>query len=158
MIVVADTSPLNYLILIGSVDVLAPLYTCVVVPQAVVAELRASRTPAVARAWIAQPPAWLEIMPDPPFDGTLTALDPGERAAIALAVSIHASRLLIDDFDGRAEAERRSLRVTGTLGVLAAAHRSGLLDFNAAVAQLSNTSFYLSPQLLATVRRLLSIP
>ena len=61
MIVVADTSPLNYLILIGAVDVLAPLYTRVVVPQTVAAELRASRTPAVARAWIAQPPGWLEI-------------------------------------------------------------------------------------------------
>jgi len=158
MIVVADTSPLNYLILIGAVDVLAPLYTRVVVPQTVVVELRASRTPAVARAWIAQPPPWLEIMADPPLDVTLTTLDPGERAAIALAVSIQASRLLIDDFDGRAEAERRSLRVTGTLGVLAAAHRSGLLDFDAVVAQLSSTSFYLSPHLLATVRRLLSIP
>ena len=32
MIVVADTSPLNYLVLIGAVDILEPLYTRVVVP------------------------------------------------------------------------------------------------------------------------------
>ena len=67
MIVVADTSPLNYLIVIGAVDVLAPLYTHVVVPQTVAAELSVSRTPAVVRAWIAQRPVWLEIMPDPPL-------------------------------------------------------------------------------------------
>ena len=48
--------------------------------------------------------------------------------------------------------------MTGTLGVLEAAHRGGLLDFNEAVARLSNTAFYLSPRLLATVRNLFSIP
>ena len=145
MIVVADTSPLNYIILIGAADVLQPLYTSVVVPQTVADELIASRTPPAVRTWIAKRPAWLHILPDPPSDPTLSALDPGERAAIALAVSVHASRLLIDDFDGRAEAERRSLRVTGTLGVLVAAHRSGLLDFNEAVARLSNTTSIYPP-------------
>jgi predicted nucleic acid-binding protein len=155
VIVVADTSPLNYLILIAEVDVLAPLYTSVVVPHSVAAELSEFRTPALVRTWIAQPPAWLAIAPDPPPDETLTALDPGERAAIALAVSLHASRLLIDDADGRAEAERRSLQVTGTLGVLAAAHQRGMLDFDKAVERLSSTSFYVSPRLLATARRLI---
>jgi predicted nucleic acid-binding protein len=100
----------------------------------------------------------LEILPDPPPDQTLGTLDPGERAAISLAVSLHVNRLLIDDADGRAEAERRSLRVTGTLGVLAAAHLAGWLDFDAAVARLTDTTFYLSPRLLATARRLLLSP
>ena len=45
-------------------------------------------------------------------------LDLGERAAIALAGAIHADLLLIDEAAGRAEAKRRNLRVTGTLGVL----------------------------------------
>ncbi len=44
------------------------------------------------------------------------------ESAISLALSLHADRLLIDEWEGRAEAERRSLRVTGTLGVLAEAH------------------------------------
>jgi predicted nucleic acid-binding protein len=158
MIVVADTSPLNYLVQIEAVNVLEPLYNRVVVPQTVADEINASGTPADVRAWMSRPPAWLDIAPDPPLDETLGTLDPGERAAIALALSLHASRLLIDDSDGRAAAERRSLRVTGTLGVLAAAHRSGLLDFDTVVARLSNTTFYLSPRLLATARRLLAIP
>jgi predicted nucleic acid-binding protein len=47
-------------------------------------------------------------------------LDPGERAAIALAETVQADLLLIDEAAGRAEAKRRYLRVTGRLGVLRA--------------------------------------
>ena len=45
-------------------------------------------------------------------------LDPGERAAIALAKTMRADLLLIHEAAGRSEAKRRHLRVTGTLGVL----------------------------------------
>jgi predicted nucleic acid-binding protein len=158
LIVVADTSPLNYIVLIGAVDVVPDLYNRIVIPQTVAAELCAPHTPAEVRAWLAHPPAWLDIVPDPPSDGTLNALDPGERAAITLAFSLGASRLLIDDFAGRAEAERLNLQVTGTLGVLAEAHRKHLLNFDEAVTRLTNTTFYLSPRVVARVRRLLSHP
>ena len=53
-------------------------------------------------------------------------LDLGERAAIALAETVRADLLLIDDAAGRAEAMRRQLRVTGTLGVLRAGAEQGL--------------------------------
>jgi predicted nucleic acid-binding protein len=124
MIVVADTSPLNYLVLIGAVDILAPLYTRVVVPQTV-----------------------------PP-----NSTPPSRGARMDCAAANLAGYLTRSTAYGRAEAERRSLRVTGTLGVLVAAHRSGWLDFEVAVARLANTTFYQSPRLLATARRLLSIP
>jgi predicted nucleic acid-binding protein len=156
MIVVADTSPINYLVLIGAVDVLQPLYGRVLVPQTVAAELLDPDTPAAVRVWIAQPPAWCEIRPDPPFDPTLQLLDAGERAAITLALVVHADRLLIDERDGRDEAERRRLRVTGTLGVLADAHLASLLDFDTALAQLRHTNFYATADLVARVRRRLS--
>src|SRR5690242_3683282 len=119
MIVVADTSPLNYLVLIEAVDVLKPLYSRVLVPKTVASELQAGNTPATVRAWIARPPEWCEIRPDPDSDPKLEFLDPGERAAITLAMAVRADRLLMDEWDGRAEAERRHLYVTGTLGVLA---------------------------------------
>jgi predicted nucleic acid-binding protein len=51
---------------------------------------------------------------------------------------------------------RRNLRVTGTLGVLVLAQRRGLLDFETALARLSQTNFYLSAELLQLVRRRLS--
>jgi predicted nucleic acid-binding protein len=84
MIVVADTGPVHYLVLIGAVDVLQPLYGRVIVPQAVAGEMQEKNTPAVVRTWMARPPEWCEIRPDPPSDPALSFLDPGERAAIAL--------------------------------------------------------------------------
>jgi predicted nucleic acid-binding protein len=155
MIVVADTSPLNYLILINAAGVLEPLYTRVVIPETVLSELMQTQTPPKVRTWIDNPPAWLDVMPDPAPVPGLQALDPGECAAISLAISLRAARLLIDDADGRKEAERRQLRVTGTLGVLAAAHRIGLLSLDSAIERLSHTTFYVSPRLLAAARRLL---
>ncbi len=156
MIVVADAGPLRYLVLIGASGVLKPLYTRVLVPQTVAGELREAATPVAVRTWIAQPPEWCEIRPDPAPDPALHFLDPGERAAIALALSHHAERLLIDEWESSAEAERRHLRVTGTLGILAEAHRHHLLDLEPALARLRQTNFYLSPELLDRVRRNLS--
>lgn len=156
MIVVADAGPLHYLVLIDAVPVLEPLYGRVLVPEAVAGELQDAKTPAPVRAWIAQPPAWCEIRPDPPFDPALAFLDAGERAAITLAISIHADRLLIDEQDGRAAAEQRHLRITGTLGVLADAHTARLLDFETALTKLRLTSFYATAAVVDRVRRRLS--
>jgi hypothetical protein len=61
MIVVADISPLNYLIRIGAVDVLQPLYTDVLIPQTVAEELKKEKAPDVVKTWIARPPEWLEF-------------------------------------------------------------------------------------------------
>jgi predicted nucleic acid-binding protein len=156
MTVVADTAPLHYLVLIGAADVLPPLYTRVVTPQTVLEELSEPGAPDAVKTWIANPPAWLEVRADPPSDPTLALLDPGERAAIALAQSLNADRLLIDDWDGRAEAERRHLLVTGTLGILAEAHRHQVVDFEAALARLIQTNFYVSARLIDVMRRRLS--
>jgi predicted nucleic acid-binding protein len=155
MIVIADTSPLNYLILVGEVDVLSTLFPRVVVPQTVAAELADARAPLSVRNWIANSPGWLSILPDPHPDPTLQMLDPGERAAITLALALNASLVLIDDRAGRVEAERRNLTVTGTLGILIAAHRKALLDFDTVVRKLSETPFYVSPRVLAACRPLL---
>jgi predicted nucleic acid-binding protein len=109
--VVADTGPLNYLVWIEAVDVLPPLYTSIVIPETVAAELRDPRTPPAVRNWVAQPPLWLNIAADPTPDETLSALDPCERVAIALACLLPATPLLIDDSNGRAEAQRRGLNL-----------------------------------------------
>ncbi len=55
-VVVADTGPLNYLVLIGHVSVLPVLFETVFVPEAVRAELDHPETPPPVRAWIAAPP------------------------------------------------------------------------------------------------------
>lgn len=73
-----------------------------------------------------------------------------------MALSSDANRLRIDDWDGRAEAARRRLLVTGTLVVLVEAHRAGLLEFETALTRLRQTNFYFSAELIERVRQGLS--
>ena len=113
MIVIADTSPINYLVCIGSADLLPQLYGRVLVPPSVCGELRHPHAPEVVRSWIAHPPTWFEIVaPKQTPDSALieTDLDPGERDAILLAQELGADQLIMDDLDGRREAGRRICR------------------------------------------------
>ena len=153
MIVVADSSPLHYLILVDRIDLLHRLYGHVFVPDAVVAELQSARSPAMVSAWMEHPPVWATIAPVSPEQiATVTQdLDLGERAAIALAGAIHADLLLIDDAAGRAEARRRHLRVTGTLGVLRAGAERGIVDVPVVLSRLKATSFYADEALINTI-------
>lgn len=61
MIVVADTSPLNYLVLINEVELLPVLFGQVLVPQAVFHELQHPKTPAKMRLLS----HWLNMEPPP---------------------------------------------------------------------------------------------
>src|SRR6266852_2107216 len=80
--IVADTTPLNYLLLIQAGDILPNLYRRVLIPPAVKAELAHANTPAIVRAWISQPPPWLEVVSlKLPVDSALVHLDAGEREA-----------------------------------------------------------------------------
>lgn len=147
MLIVADTSPINYLILIESDHVLPSLYGRIVIPPEVLDELRDPAAPEAVRAWAASPPTWLEVKVALVVDPTLP-LDPGERAAIALAQELAADRLLIDEQDGREVAIRLGIPIAGTLAVLRDAATSGLLDLKSAFDRLKQTTFRASPKLL----------
>ena len=153
MIVVADGGPLHYLILLEHVDLLQRFYGQVLLPEAVASELSAAGAPGIVREWITRPPTWVDVRPiAPEAVATITDdLDLGERAAIALAETVHADLLLIDEAAGRAEAKRRHLRVTGTLGVLRAGAEQGLVDVPDLLERLKTTSFFLDEALVNTV-------
>jgi predicted nucleic acid-binding protein len=51
MIVVADTSPVNYLVLIDEIELLPFLFGHVLLPRAVFQELQHSKTPEKMRQW-----------------------------------------------------------------------------------------------------------
>lgn len=51
MIVVADTSPLNYLVLIAEIELLPHLYERILIPEAVHRELQRLQTPSTVRTW-----------------------------------------------------------------------------------------------------------
>jgi predicted nucleic acid-binding protein len=141
--VIADTSPINYLILIGEVAVLPALYGRVIIPPEVLAELTDPGTPFVVGEWAHVLPEWVEVRTSGlPDDEALCHLDPGERAAI---FSLSCAP---DDAAGRDEAKRRGIPNTGTLGIIRAAGLGKLLDLPSAVQRLASTNFRVSQSLL----------
>lgn len=89
MVVVADTSPVNYLVLIAQIDILPRLYTRILIPPAVLAELNHPLAPTPVREWARNAPTWLEVL-TPQGSLVLPKLDLGETQAITLAIEVHA--------------------------------------------------------------------
>ncbi|HEY9638379.1 MAG TPA: DUF3368 domain-containing protein [Coleofasciculaceae cyanobacterium] len=148
MIIVSNTSPINYLILIGHINLLPELFQQIIIPQAVYSELSDASAPSPVQTWIATPPDWLKIQPvSQPSDAILDLLDPGEREAILLAQELNADLLLLDDMKARRTATERGLAITGILGILDQAATMKLIDLPTAVQNLQNTSFWASESL-----------
>ena len=85
LLVVADTSPIRYLVEIGQIVILPQLFETIFIPAVVYDELRHPSAPAPVRAWANSPPGWLEVLPvtatnDPAFQ----SLDESERSALNL--------------------------------------------------------------------------
>jgi predicted nucleic acid-binding protein len=143
-VVVADTGPIHYSILIGHIGVLPMLFGKVFLPSVVRDELAHIEAPEKVRGWIGQPPSWLEVLSAPATyidDASLFRLDSGEKSAIALAASLEAHLVLMDDREGVAAARQKGFAVIGTLGVLDLAARRGLLNLADAFARLKTTNF-----------------
>lgn len=147
MIVVSNTSPLNYLALIDLTELLPTIFGHVVVPEAVLRELRSPAAPAKVVAWINSSPVWLEsrsvVVPT-----DLKSLGPGEQEAIALAELLTDSLVLLDEKKARQVARERGLPVAGTLGVLDTAAKRGLVDLPDALDRLRQTNFRAPSRLL----------
>jgi predicted nucleic acid-binding protein len=155
-LIIADTGPINYLVLIGNIDLLPVLFETVILPSAVEAELSDPDAPPSVRSWITHPPAWLDVHETPSrrFDqASVEGLDEGETAAIALAISLDADLLLMDDRKGVIVARGKELRVTGTLGVLDLAAQRGLVNFAQAVNRLRRTTFRIPEGLLDSLMK-----
>jgi predicted nucleic acid-binding protein len=152
MVVVADTTPLNYLILIGHIDILVPLYGQVIIPQAVAAELQHPRAPARVRAWVAALPPWCSIRHAPGHpDPALMSLDAGEREALLLVQELGADAFLTDDLEGRKEGLQRGMPVTGTLGILERAALRDLIDPPTTITRLQATTFFPPSEIIAVM-------
>ena len=104
-VVVSDTSPIRYLILIDAIHVLSKLTDRVVIPEAVQQELLHPNAPPEIRQWFQRMPEWLEIR-QPSSLALMKELGPGESHAITLAQDINADAILVDDLDAREAALR----------------------------------------------------
>ena len=116
---VSDTSPFIALNSIGRLGLLLQLFDTITVPAAVAAELKSVLIPDWVRVVSAPETAIPHVQE--------ARLGRGETEAIHLALHLRPDRLLLDDGEGRREAQRLGLRVTGVLGLLLAAKRTGLL-------------------------------
>jgi predicted nucleic acid-binding protein len=152
MMVVSNTTPLNYFALIDLQDILPALFGRVLIPEAVWRELNSSAAPPPVKDWLGTRPSWLDRRIVSQISPDLQQLDPGEREAIALAQSVDASLVLLDERRGRRVARGLGLAVSGTLGVLDLAARRGLVDLEDALRRLERTNFRATPRLLQRVQ------
>lgn len=156
-VVVSNTSPIRYLVLIGEAGLLEKLYGRILIPSAVYAELQAENTPETVRAWMQTAPPWVEVIVNQPFLGASgenlvsSALDSGERAAIMLALEIKADLMIMDERAGVEEARRLGIAVTGTLGVLARGAERGLISLSSSLEKLQATNFRVRPEMIRQV-------
>lgn len=150
MIVVSDTSPINYLVLIGEIELLPQLFGQVIIPQAVLDELLKQGTPETVKNWANNHPDWLKVQNATLVDQTI-ALGAGEREAISLAKEINADLVLIDDRKARKTAIERGLNVAGTINILESASKRGLVDLVKAFQNVQQTNFRVSSDLLSEI-------
>lgn len=150
MLVIADASPIHYLLLIGHIDILPSLYERIVVPEVVVTiELRQPQTPDIVKDWVEAHPDLMDVrQPGLMPSDTMALLGAGERDTILLARELSADLVVMDDMSGRAEARRQNVVTTGTLGVLESASLRGLVDLPEAITRLLATNFRVAQRLI----------
>ncbi|MEO8233206.1 MAG: DUF3368 domain-containing protein [Ignavibacteriota bacterium] len=145
-IVIADTSCLIVLNKIDQLDLLKDLYQSVLTTQDIQNEFGEFL------------PSWIEIkvLKDKTRQLILELqIDKGESSAIALALEINHSTLIIDDFKARKIAEQLGLKITGTLGVLLKAKQQGLIKLVLPfVEQLKLNGFRISDELESEIKSL----
>jgi hypothetical protein len=127
--VIANTSPLQYLFQLDLLDILPQLYGEVLVPEGVVRELRNG-----TRLGVALPDldslSWLRIrrVGSAPVLPLAAGLGTGEREVLALAMELDSPLVILDDALARRFAQRLSLTLTGTLGLLLKAKQQGRIE------------------------------
>ncbi|MFN4253612.1 MAG: DUF3368 domain-containing protein [Saprospiraceae bacterium] len=137
--IISDTSCLILLTKIGELDLLELLYGEVLT------------TTEVANEYGLPLPSWVKTQVPKDFVRVQilgSQIDIGEASAIALALEIPKSTVILDDWKARQMAERLNLEVTGTLGVIVKAKLTGKISsIKPLLEKIKNTNFRLSADL-----------
>jgi uncharacterized protein len=130
MVIISDTTVISNLAQINELDLLKTLYSEVIIPKSVRAELQTLIDGNTIPEEILIP-EWLVIKA--PINTSkvgelLNTLDLGESEAIALSLELKADYLLIDEKQGRLVAVENNIKVIGTLGILLEAKNQKLIN------------------------------
>jgi predicted nucleic acid-binding protein len=131
VIVISDAGPIIHLSLIGRLDLLPSLYGRVLIPGLVYREVVETGEDLPGSSEL-RDAAWAEQVEHDPeavlFKLLRSELDPGEAAAICLAVEKEAALVLSDDRQARLLAQSLGFQVVGTLGILVEGKRRALVS------------------------------
>lgn len=150
MLVVSDTSPALNLAAIGRLDLLRQQFGEVVIPPAVLAELKVdSDLPGADKIRRALEDGWLrrvELQNDQITRALKRELDDGEAEAIALALELGVKVVLMDEREGRLIAKTMGLAPIGILGVLVRAKQAGEINSLREILEIlqTNAGFYIN--------------
>ncbi len=151
---VVDAGPLIFLAKLDRLNLLQRGADEVLIPVAVLNEVRALRDEATRKIEIATQ-SWLRVQAvnnRPALEILLADLDSGEAEVIALAREVGADRVIMDDLDARRFAHRVGLAPIGTLGLLLAARLRGELpSVKAEIKRLRQFGFWVSQPLIEKV-------
>jgi len=126
-IAVADASPCIALARIGQLGLLPALFDEVLVPRAVFLELIVGERSDAA--WTIVNHDRVSIVAAPELEAPVpSGLSQADREVISLALARRPHAVVIDDRTASRFAARAGVRVVGTLGVVAAARRRGLVE------------------------------
>jgi predicted nucleic acid-binding protein len=154
--VVSNTSPLFYLHRLRHLDLLQKLYQRIIVPEAVVDELRVGRDQGEDAPDIAAYD-WIEVrlVRVPQLIRLITDLGAGEAQTLALALEEPGSVVILDDRLAREVAQLQNIRITGTAGVLLKAKQEGYLSaVKPLLDRLIQLGFRLSDAVKASILKL----
>lgn len=125
MLLIADTSPIISLLLIGKFDLLEKLFPGYLIPEAVLEELKKHNE-------IAAYKSELDFLIDKSKNVhaafPISGIEIGETEAIILYRELNADYLLIDDKKAREKAELLQVKCIGTLGILYMAYRKSEIE------------------------------
>ena len=161
MPVISNTSPLLNLAIIDQLDLLRQQFGEILIPKAVLEELRVEEIlPGSDHLREALVAGWLQVreVNNPSLVQLLQRdLDRGEAEAIALALLLDADWIILDERDGRRIAKSFGLQVTGILGVVIRASRNGQISsLPLVINQLrEEAGFRIAPNLLSLLSQIL---
>lgn len=151
---VVNTAPLIFLSKIGKLELLRISADVIYAPTTVLRELSAVQDDSlnivqgILGTWL------LEKACTEPNLIALTgqALDPGEGEVIALALELDTKDVVLDDLEARRFARRSGLQPIGTLGLLLAAKRCGVIQsVSPEIEALRKAGFFASEALVQRI-------